>query len=316
MLFLKGEDELTVEIKLYGSKYFSIPVIENEAKRLAYELNGIESIPANNSPNLSGLLIVSSIIDEEVKENIIETTGITVWDRSNLFELTEKSPILKSELESILLQKSLSENDAFEGIDTSIKSNIDSLITIKPKRVKPKVEIKTELTEELKNITPGQEECREFEVKCVEALKYLFQEHLTVWKEQNKTDDDLHRFDLICRIASNHDFWKSLNTYFNSRDILFEFKNYSEKIQQGEIYSTEKYLFKKALRSVAIIIARNGASNNAIKAAKGILKESGKLIIILSLDDLIKMINLKEENDDPNAFLAELMDRTLLELSK
>ena len=51
--------------------------------------------------------------------------------------------------------------------------------------------------------------------------------------------------------------------------MIFEFKNYSEKITQKEIYTTERYLYAKALRSVAIIVSANGYEENAYWAAKG-----------------------------------------------
>lgn len=57
--------------------------------------------------------------------------------------------------------------------------------------------------------------------------------------------------------------------------MIFEFKNYSEPITQKEIYTTEKYLYAKALRCVGILIAANGYSENAQWAAKGCLRENG-----------------------------------------
>ena len=45
----------------------------------------------------------------------------------------------------------------------------------------------------------------------------------------------------------------------------------------GDIYEeTEKYLYEKSLRKVAIIVSRKGADTNAKKAARGSLRESGK----------------------------------------
>ena len=44
------------------------------------------------------------------------------------------------------------------------------------------------------------------------------------------------------------------------------------------IYITEKYLFNAALRNVAIVISRKGFSDGACFAAKGCLKENGKMI--------------------------------------
>ena len=45
--------------------------------------------------------------------------------------------------------------------------------------------------------------------------------------------------------------------------MIFEFKNYSDKITQKEVYTTEKYLYSKALRSVGIVVVANGYDDNA-----------------------------------------------------
>ena len=53
-------------------------------------------------------------------------------------------------------------------------------------------------------------------------------------------------------------------------------------------------------RNVAFIISRKGFDSNAQKASLGCLKESGKLIISLDDDDLIKMIYMKENGEEPS----------------
>ena len=78
--------------------------------------------------------------------------------------------------------------------------------------------------------------------------------------------------------------------HYNSHFVVFEFKNYANKIDQNLIYITEKYLFNAALRNVAFIISREGFSDAAKFAAEGCLKEHGKLILDVTNEDLIKML--------------------------
>lgn len=100
--------------------------------------------------------------------------------------------------------------------------------------------------------------------------------------------------------------------------ILYSNLKIIKKITQKEIYTTEKYLYSKALRSVAIIISRNGANKNAILATKGCLRENGKLIICLSDEDLEKLIKLKNEDGERSTavFLGERLDDLLITLDK
>ena len=80
--------------------------------------------------------------------------------------------------------------------------------------------------------------------------------------------------------------------------------------------TTEKYLFVKALRSVAIIIARNGADENAMLTMRGALREHGKLILCIGPDDLIKMLRNQLDGDDPQQVLMEKLDHMLLTINR
>lgn len=148
------------------------------------------------------------------------------------------------------------------------------------------------LIREMELCQSGRRNFRTYEEICYKLLQNVFSDDLALWKQQQRSNNDLYRFDLICRIKDRNEktFWTILEQYFLSKYVIFEFKNYKEPISQKEIYTTEKYLYTKALRGTGIIISANGYSNNAMLAAKGCLRESGKLIILLDTNDLIKMM--------------------------
>lgn len=171
----------------------------------------------------------------------------------------------------------------------------------------------------LQDIEPGEKHFQEYERFCVDILKYALGEYLTLWESQERTDSGLHRFDLCCKIKSgiHQDFFDTIMRYFNTKYIVFEFKNYKEEIGQKEIYSTEKYLFGTALRKAAIVISRQGCDDNALRVAKGSLRESGKLILCLSDQDLLEMADIKTQGEkEPADFLGELLDKLLIHLEK
>lgn len=179
---------------------------------------------------------------------------------------------------------------------------------------------------DLSGCKEGNEGSREFEELCSKALKCVFSDDLALWKKHpssNKSiyqssDKSLYQFDMLCRIKDNNKktFWNIVEKYFNSKYVVFEYKNYSEAITQMQVYTTEKYLYNKALRNVAIIIARNGNDMNSEWAAKGCLRENGKLIMLLSIEDLNKMIELWNNHGDPSIVLLEKLDALLIELEK
>lgn len=171
---------------------------------------------------------------------------------------------------------------------------------------------------EMESCIAGREMYDNYQVLCHKLLKNIFSEDLALWKEQYSSNNNLYRFDLLCRIKDNNQktFWNIIEKYFNSKYIVFEFKNYKKKITQKEIYTTERYLYAKALRSVAIIISQNGYEDNADWAAKGCLRENGKLIILITTEELIEMNKMKENQEDPSDFLLDKLDDILLKLEK
>lgn len=137
-----------------------------------------------------------------------------------------------------------------------------------------------------------------------------------ITSDQHKTGDELFRMDLLCSLKGTSAFWELLIHHYNSRFIVFEFKNYAQSLPQNMIFITEKYLFNATLRNVAIIISRKGFTKNASIAAVGCLKESGKLILDITDNDLVKMLHQKLEGAEPADYLLEKLERLLMSISK
>lgn len=158
----------------------------------------------------------------------------------------------------------------------------------------------------------------EYENLCTRVLKHLYHEDLTLWEQQVKSNSELYRFDLICKIKQGNqkDFWEMAERYFRSKYIIFEFKNYSGTVTQMEVTTTARYLYTKALRSVAIIVSPNGFSEHADKAARGALREEGKLILSLTNSDLIEMLQLPDHVNGPADYLSTKLDTLLINLEK
>ena len=280
--------------------YFEIKyALTSRAKNLLERLSELKEIGIP-------VVVIAEELSGEDKKALFEEYGVRIWDVANLLWLFEEYPDIKNEFVAFLE---------------------DSTDHIRPE--KPDIEILQKLTEtktseldfkeRLLKIIPGNKQFREYETICTEILKYVLGEYLTLWEEQETSNDGLYRFDLCCKIknGANQDFFDTIKHYFNTKYIVFEFKNYKDKITQEEIYTTEKYLYEKALRKVAIIISRFGADDHALKAAKGALRETGKLIICLSDNSLLEMIDIKTRGEqEPAEFLGAILDDILVHLEK
>ncbi len=99
---------------------------------------------------------------------------------------------------------------------------------------------------------------KEYEVLCQQVFAYVFDPYLYDFRRQVETTDGANRYDFICRIKSGNGFWDSVRGDFRTRAILFECKNYSDQITADQVYSTERYLFSTALRTVCFLISPLG----------------------------------------------------------
>jgi len=295
----KDNKKFAIEIKVSRNITISASQIMHSVQKLVATAKSTNHIP---------ILVVANLIPKTLLEKLSIEKSLILIDIKKLLFLVENDKELKSKLLEVLSYST----------DEIIPEKPEDFYSFATQIFENNVEIGKMLLVKISEWRSKEHSSGEYENLCVEILKYLFGDELGLWKTQEKSNDDLFRFDMICKIKDLNykEFWKTLESYFNSKYIIFEFKNYSDCITQREIYTTEKYLYLKALRGVAIIISCNGTDKNADKAIKGILRENGKLIISLNNSDLKKFIIAKIDNDIPSDYLCEKLDDLLINLEK
>lgn len=271
------------------------------------------------------VLVIANEVPEALKADCRENFRVDIWDVGNLLGLFDRLPDVKSEFIA-LLDYSVSDISPklpdFRSVRQEKGKKLEKIQEPQEIRKEPAAREEKEepldWKQKLEMIKPGLESFAAYEAACVEILKFTLNDYLALWDIQKPSNDDLYRFDLCCKIKTgvDHDFFDTIKNYFTTKYIVFEFKNYSRPISQKEIYTTEKYLYEKALRKVAIIISRQGADEHALRAARGCLRENGKLILCLSDQDLLHMIHMKERGEEPAGFLSDALDDLLIQLEK
>lgn len=288
------------EIKMYRTKYASASLIEHAA----YIFGGIiENIKIENC---KPVMVVTCKVDKELKQKIFNETKIEIWDISNLISLCMNSQTL---MQKLLLYISFPIFD-IEPEETTLYNNEKNTIT------KPKYENNYQKFEDLfSKCKPGKEDDMKYEEICTEVIKYLFETEFFQMSNQHKTGDELFRMDLICSLKGTTEFWKFLMQFFNTKFVVFEYKNYVEKISQNLVFITSKYLYPSALRNVAFIISRNGLNANAEIVVNAKIKNEKTLIISLTDEDILIMVALKDEGKEPSDYLLEKVENLLMSLS-
>lgn len=255
------------------------------------------------------ILVIVGCISEEVRKQLCQNfKSLVILDICNLLHMVRENVELRNKFVS------------------QLPFPVDDLKPAEPNFDVPEADGKVDLLKEkpsdgeiqlLEKWTPRKDKGKAYEALCVSVLTKLFSDDLYFYPPQTTSNEGLFRFDLICKIKSKGvEFWEMAEQYFRSKYIVFEFKDYQEPITQKEIFTTVKYLYPKALRSVAIMCCSNGIDDHANRAIRGILREEGKLIIALSNDDLIEMLRNKQRGIDPAEHLSGKLDELLISLEK
>lgn len=299
-----ANESWAIEVKYYRTARVRPSLIESAATRVV--VNGV------NRQAEKGMLIVSSLLTPEIRIVLENKYSIVFVDRVDLRNWASVSPELVDELDALLeLDPEFSDDQKSKRLD------LDSIrIKIGEKPTPPIDTRGTDFCSDLRSTKKGKTHWAKYEALCADILKYLFPNDLKGWHKQKSTDGGASRYDFVCRVTPSTEFWKFLVENLNSRYVIFEFKNYADKIKQGQVLTTEKYLLERGLRRVAIVFTRCGADKNAMGMMQGAMREHGKLILAVDDEVVCKMLHMKEQGEDPTDFLFELTDDFLLSLPR
>lgn len=313
LLISLDDQKIICEIKAYRSRNVSKTVLDTAVAQILNYKSILENSDNPKRQHYSYCLIVLCEIDFKKKKQLYDEQGITIWDIANILYLCQDYPDCLNEFTE-LLYFPITDIIAEEPYGWAAKRLI-----LEPKTSEFTIQNQVESFEEVLNACkPGKvnKAAIEYESICTDIIRFLFDGEFTQMSNQHKTKDDLFRMDLLCGIKGTTAFWKLLIDHYNTRFIVFEYKNYSTLLPQNLIYITEKYLFNATLRNVAIIVSRKGFSTNARSATLGCLKESGKLIIELTDEDLKIMLHKKMDGEEPSDYLLFKLENLLMSVGK
>ncbi len=145
-----------------------------------------------------------------------------------------------------------------------------------------------------------------YEELVKKILEFLFSDEFTPFKvkDQIATSNRKRIRDFIIDNRNpRNEFWRDLKSVRGVEKILFDAKNYKNSVEYTEITSTLRYLKNKAFGKLIFVISRYGVKDYVETTED--YAEEGRVIIYLSDEDLITMINLKRQGKSPTFLLEE-----------
>ena len=252
--------------------------------------------PYRSISDLDKTIFVGNVVNDENYPNTwISQNGkcFNILTIENLLYLCGKNDKLKQELVEFLHISTESVKAQRPVFEKMIEKSLSGSKLPDDKKEINENETKEEsLIELLNQITPGKNDAKKYEKFCEKLVEEVFNNNIGSITPQQTNNDGLYRFDIIASLKEQpKSFWKFIYDKYNSCFILFECKNYSEEITQKEIYLTERYLYNNSLRNVEVIFSRKGMSDSAYTACQDVLKEHGKLILVLNDKDVTNLID-------------------------
>jgi hypothetical protein len=95
--------------------------------------------------------------------------------------------------------------------------------------------------------------------------------------------------------------------------VLVEFKNYdAEDIGKEEVNQAASYL-RKPMGKLAILVTNKEPDHAAHVKRNTIFSEDGKVILFITTQQLIEMLDIRERGEDPADLIMDAVERFYLQ---
>jgi len=257
------------------------------------------------SQDAKGLLVTSNTLSASALSALAQSTSIEVWDGRQILQLLAKHPMIDVAVRRII--------DANVAIDSILQASA------LPVTASPSSAAFTSAVDEMKaaltSLPCGKDGWRDYERLCTKILTYIFTPDLGTPDIQTRSDDGLEIMDAIFPMRSSLPPWSWIRSEYASRFVVAEFKNYCDPIRQQQVESIAQYLWHKAQRNFGFLISRKEPSESAKSQRR---KEwlNGKYIIFLSDENLLEMLDLRENKEQPFDVIDAQIENFLRTLSQ
>jgi hypothetical protein len=247
-------------------------------------------------PDARGLLIFSGEISSTAARALAEYSGIDLWSGSSVMARLSQYPDIVHTLSTITLAR----RSLAEAANVAVPSITD---------------IVAGYTKKLAAIPTGHEGWQDYERLGTEILTKIFSPALGAPDIQIRSDDKLDIVDAIFPIRAVTHPWGTVRLEHKTRFVVAEFKNYVDPIGQTEVEAIAQYLWHKAQRLFGILVTRLPPSTQALVQRRRAWIEHDKMIVILTDDDLLEMLQLWEDGCEPYDIINAQLEEFLRPLS-
>jgi hypothetical protein len=160
----------------------------------------------------------------------------------------------------------------------------------------------------LRELPIGTDGWKDYESLVREVLPFLFKGHFTGFRSQI-TQGSGDRLDFVCRNEGQHRFCRSILQDHGAKYVVFEAKNRSVP-RVDHLRQLDAFLTPATTGGFGILLTRQPPRQSQWlhKRLGDLLKEKGKMLIVLYDDDVLEMLDMRMCLLEPMDYLEERYD--------
>jgi len=178
------------------------------------------------------------------------------------------------------------------------------LMAQKPTIVPPE----RQLIQGLKALKPGKADWSKYQKLIGRILERLFCPPLLTPISELSDAPKVNRRDFILPNYSDDGFWSFIRSQYSGDYIIVDAKNYAGKIKKRNVLQIANYLKKHGAGLFGLIICRRGGDRSCVRTLREIWAIDRKLIIVLTDDDIEKMLIEKSSGRNPEIIIRQRIE--------
>lgn len=176
------------------------------------------------------------------------------------------------------------------------------------KKIVPRLSLERRLISDLKATKPGKRDWAKYQKLVGQILERLFCPPLQTPISELSDSSRTNRRDFVLPNYSNVGFWAFIRSKYYGDYIVVDAKNYSGKITKNVALQISNYLKKHGSGLFGLIVCRHGGNRASLQTLREVWAIDKKLIIVLTDDDIEKMLIEKSNRGNPEIIIRQKIE--------
>ena len=170
------------------------------------------------------------------------------------------------------------------------------------------VSLERRLIKNLRTLKPGKTNWSKYQKLVGQILERLFCPPLQTPISELPDTQGVNRRDFILPNYSESGFWAFIRSQYSGDYIVVDAKNYSSRIGKPPVLQISNYLKRHGAGLFGLIICRDGGNNSCFQTLREIWMIDKKLIILLTDDDIEKMLIERASGRNPEIIIRQKIE--------